>query len=126
MFIVENEDRVRGLAGPKPEQLAPGPGAPPHSDEAAARLAGSRLHAHLFRGTGRRRISCLDAGSNRSLSDWDGGDFGIGRRQHGRHVRWARDHVSVSRLPYHDGCLGRRASLGNLLHSDRCRPSPLR
>jgi hypothetical protein len=48
-----------------------------------------------------------------------------GRHRHGRHVRWARDHVSVSRLPYHDDRLGRRASLGNLLHGDRCRPSPL-
>jgi hypothetical protein len=48
LFIVKNEDRVRGLAGPESEQLAPGLGAPPHSDEAAARLDGSRVHTHLF------------------------------------------------------------------------------
>jgi hypothetical protein len=101
--------------GPESEQLVPGLGAPPYSDEAAARLDGSCVHAHLFRGTGRRRISHPDAGSNRSLSDWDGGDFGSGRRRHGRHDRRARDHAGVSRLPYHDGRLGRRASLGNLL-----------
>jgi hypothetical protein len=96
------------------------------SDEAAARWDGSRLPAHLFRGTGRRRISRLDVGSNRSLSNRDGGDFDSGRRRHGRHDRWARDHVGVSRLPYHNGHLGRGASLGNLLHGDRRRPSPLR
>jgi hypothetical protein len=62
--------------GPEPEQLAPAPGALPHSDEAAARRDGSRLHAPLFRGTKRRRISRLDVGSNRSLSDWSGGNFG--------------------------------------------------
>jgi hypothetical protein len=124
-FIVEDEGGVRGLTGPEPEQLAPALGALPHSDEAAAQRDGSRLHAPLPRGTKRRRISRLDVGSNRSLSDWDGGDFDSGRRRHGRHVRWARDHVSVSRLPYHDGRLGRRASLGNLLHGDRCCPSPL-
>jgi hypothetical protein len=112
--------------GPEPEQLAPAPGALPHSDEAAARQDGSRLHAPLFRGTKCRRISRLDVGSNRSLSDWSGGNFGSGRRRHGRHDRWARDRASVSRLPYHNGRLGRRASLGNLLHGDRCRPSPLR
>jgi hypothetical protein len=112
--------------GPKPEQLAPGPGAPPSSDEAAARLDGSRLHAYPFRGVGRRRISRLDAGNDRSFPDWDSGDFGSGRCQHGRHDRWARNHASVSRRPYHDGRLGRRASLGNLLPSDRCRLSPLR
>jgi hypothetical protein len=104
----------------------PALGALPHSDEATARWDGSRLHTPLFRGTKRRRISRLNVGSNRSLSDWDDGDFGSGRRRHGRHVRWARDHVSVSRLPNHNGRLGRRASLGNLLHGDRCRPSPLR
>jgi hypothetical protein len=43
-FIVENEDGIRGLTGPKPEQLAPALGALPHSDEAAARQDGSRLH----------------------------------------------------------------------------------
>jgi hypothetical protein len=112
--------------GPEPEQLAPALGALPHSDEDAARRDGSRLHAPLFRGTKRRRISRLNVGSNRSLSDWDGGDFSSGRRRHGRHVRWARDHVSVSRLPYHNGRLGRRASLGNPLHGNRCRLSPLR
>jgi hypothetical protein len=125
LFIVENEDRVRGLAGPESEQLAPSLGALSHSDEAAARLDGSRVHAHLFRGTGRRRISHPDAGSNRSLSDWDGGDFSGDRRQHGRHDRRARDHVGASRLPYHDGRIGRRARLGNLLPRDRRRPSPL-
>jgi hypothetical protein len=112
--------------GPEPEQLAPDLGAPPHSDEAAARRDGSRLPACLFQGTGRRRISRLGVGSNRSLPDRDGGDFGSGRRRHGRHNRWARNHVGVSRLPYHNGRLGRGASLGNLLHGDRCRPSPLR
>jgi hypothetical protein len=125
-FIIENEDGVRGLTGPEPEQLALALGTLPHSDEAAARWDGSRLHAPLFRGTKHRRISRLDVGSNRSLSDWDGDDFGSGRRRHGRHVWRARDHVSVSRLLYHNGHLGRRASLGNLLHGDRCRPSPLR
>ena len=48
LLIIENEDGVRGLAGPESEQRAPGLGAPPHSDEAATRLDGSRVHAHLF------------------------------------------------------------------------------
>jgi hypothetical protein len=112
--------------GPEPEQLVPALGALPHSDEAAARRDGLRLHAPLFRGTKRRRISRLNVGSNRSLSDGGGDDFSSGRRRRGRHVRWARDHVSISRLPYHNGRPGRRASLGNLLHGDRCRLSPLR
>jgi hypothetical protein len=124
-FIVENEDGIRGLTGPEPEQLAPALGAPPHSNKAAARRGGSRLHATLFRGTERRRISRLNVGSNRSLSDWDGDDFSSGRRRHGRHIRWARGHVCVSRLPYHNGRLSRRASLGNPLHGDWCRLSPL-
>jgi hypothetical protein len=125
-FIVKNEDRVRGLMGPEPEQLAPAPGALPHSDEAAARRDGSCFHAPLFRGTKHRRISSLDVGSNRSLFGWSGDNFGSGRCRHGRHDRWAQDHASGSCLPYHNGRLGRRASLGNLLHGDRCRPSPLR
>jgi hypothetical protein len=103
-----------------------GLGAPPHSDEAAARLDGLRVHARLFRDTGCRRVSHPDAGSNRPLSDGDGGDFGGGRRQHGRHDKRAWDHVSASRLPYHDGRLGRRARLGSLLPRGRRRPSPLR
>ena len=126
LFIVEDEGGVRGLTGPELEQLAPALGALPHSDEAAARQDGLPLHAPLFRGTERRRLSRLNVGGNRSLPDWDDGDFSSDRRRHRRHVRWARDHVSVSRLPYHDGRLDRRASLGNLLHGDRCRPSPLR
>jgi hypothetical protein len=116
---------IRGLTGPEPEQLAPALGAPPHSDEAAARRDGSRLHAPLFRGTEHRRISRLNVGSDRSLSDRDDDDFSSGRRRHGRHVRWARGHVRVSRLPYHNGRLSRRASLGNPLHGDWCRLSPL-
>jgi hypothetical protein len=124
-FIVENEDGIRGLTGPEPEQLAPALGAPPHSDEAAARRDGSCPHAPLFRGTERRRISRLNVGSDRSLPDWDGDDISSGRRRHGRHVRWARGHVRVSRLPYHNGHLSRRASLGNPLHGDWCRLSPL-
>jgi hypothetical protein len=111
--------------GPEPEQLAPALGAQPHSDEAAARRDGSRLHAPLFRGTERRRISRLNVGSDQSLSDGDGDDFSSGRRRHGRHVRWARGHVRVSCLPYHNGRLSRRASLGNPLHGDWCRLSPL-
>jgi hypothetical protein len=126
LFIVENEDGVRGLMGPEPEQLAPNLGAPPYSDEAAAWRDGSRLPACLFRGTRRRRISRLGVGSNRTLLDWNGGDFGSGRRRHGWHDRWARGHVGISRLPYDNGHLGRGASLGNLLHGDRRRPSPLR
>jgi hypothetical protein len=73
-----------------------------------------------------RRVSHPDAGSNRPLSDGDGGDFGGGRRQHGQHDKRARDHVGASRLPYHDGRLGRRARLGSLLPRGRRRPSPLR
>jgi hypothetical protein len=96
----------------------------PHSDEAAAWRDGSRLHAPLFRGTERRRISRLNVGSDRSLSDGDGDDFSSGRRRHGQHVRWARGHVRVSCLPYHNGRLSRRASLGNPLHGDGCRLSP--
>jgi hypothetical protein len=84
-----------------------------------------RRTAPLFRGTERRRISRLNVGSDRSLSDWDDDDFSSGRRRHGRHVRWARGHVRVSRLPYHNGRLSRRASLGNPLHGDLCRLSPL-
>jgi hypothetical protein len=41
-----------------------------------------------------------------------------------RHVRWARGHVRASRLPQHDGRLGRRAGLGNPLHGDWRRLSP--
>jgi hypothetical protein len=124
-FIVENEDGIRGLTGPEPEQLAPALGAPPHSDEAAARRDESRLHAPLFRGTERRCLSRLNVGSDWSLPDWDDGDFSSDRRRHGRHVRWARGHVRVSRLPYHNGRLSRRAGLGNPLHGDWCRLSPL-
>jgi hypothetical protein len=86
-FIVKNENGVRGLMGPEPEQLAPALGALPHSDEAAVRWDGSRLHAPLFQGTKRRRISRLDVGSNWSLSDWSGGNLGSSRRRHGRHDR---------------------------------------
>jgi hypothetical protein len=53
-------------------------------------------------------------------------NFGIDRRRHGRHDRWAQDHVGVSRLSYHNGRLGRGAGLGNLLYGDRRRLSPLR
>jgi hypothetical protein len=124
-FIVGNKDGIRGLTGPEPEQQAPALGAPPHSDEATARRDGSRLHAPLFRGTERRRLSRLNVGSDRSLPDWDGGDFSSDRCRHHRHVRWAWGHVRVSRLPYHNGRLSRRASLGNPLHGDWCRLSPL-
>jgi hypothetical protein len=48
LLIVENEDGVRGLAGPESEQRTPGLGAPPHSDKDVTRLDGSRVHAHLF------------------------------------------------------------------------------
>jgi hypothetical protein len=119
LFIVENEDGIRGLTGPEPEQLAPALGAPPHSDEAAARRDESRLYAPLFRGTD------WDGGSDRSLPDWDGGDFSSDRRRHRRHAWWARGHIRVSCLPYHNGRLNRRASLGNPLHGDWCRLSPL-
>jgi hypothetical protein len=126
LFIVENEDRIRGLAGPESEQLTPGLGAPPHSDEAAPRLDGSRIRARLFRDTGRRHVSHPGAGNNRSLSDRDGGDFGSGGRRRGQHDRRARGHVGASRLPNHDGRLGRRASLGSPLPGGRRRPNPLR
>jgi hypothetical protein len=79
----------------------------------------------LFRGTERRRLSRLNVGGDRSPPNWDGGDFSSGRRRHGRHVRWARGHVRVSRLPNHNGRLSRRASLGNPLHGDWCRLGPL-
>jgi hypothetical protein len=88
----------------------------------AGRIASPRP---LFRGTERRCLSRLNVGSDRSLPDWDGGDFSSDRCRHHRHVRWARGHVRVSRLPYHNGCLSRRASLGNPLHGDWCRLSPL-
>jgi hypothetical protein len=117
--------------GPRPRgsgigATGTGLGAPPHSDKAAARLSGSRVHAHLFRDTGCRHISHPDTGSSRSFSGRDVGDFGGGRRQHGRHNSRARDHVGASRLPNRDGHLGRRARLGNLLPRDGRRPSPLR
>jgi hypothetical protein len=79
----------------------------------------------LFRGTERRRLRRLDVGSGRSLPDWDGGDFSSDRCRHRRHVRWARGHVRVSRHPHHDGHPSRSASLGNPLHGDWCRLSPL-
>jgi hypothetical protein len=89
----------------------------------AGRIASPR--PPLFRGTERRRLSRLDVGSNRSLPDRDGGDFSSDRCRHRRHVRWARGHVRVSRLPYHNDRLSRRASLGNSLHGGWCRLSPL-
>jgi hypothetical protein len=79
----------------------------------------------LFRGTERRCLSRLDVSSDRSLPDWDGGDFGSDRCRHRRHVRWAQGHIRVSRHPHHDGRPSRSASLGNPLHGDWCRLSPL-
>jgi hypothetical protein len=114
---------------PKPHGSGTGAtGAAPRSSTAqgqgcrsAGRIAFPRP---LLRGTERRRLGHLNIGSNRSLPDWDGSGFSSSRRQHRRHVRWARGHVHANRLLQHDGRLGRRASLGNSLDGDWCRLSP--
>jgi hypothetical protein len=106
LLIIENEDRIRGLAGPESEQRAPGLGAPPRSNEAVTRLGELRVHAHLFWDLGRRRISHPDAGGNWTPFDRDGGNLGGGRRRHDRHNRRTQGRVSVSRLLNHDRRLG--------------------
>jgi hypothetical protein len=114
---------------PKPHGSGTGAtGAAPRSSAAqgqgfrsAGRTASPRP---LLRGTERRRLSHLSVGSNRSLPNWDGSGFSSSRRQHRRHVWWARGHVRASRLLQHDGRIDRRASLGNSLHGDWCRLSP--
>jgi hypothetical protein len=60
------------------------------------------------------------------LSDWDGANYGSGRRRHGRHGRRARDRVGAGRLPDHDGRLGRGAHFGDLLPRNMRRLSPVR
>jgi hypothetical protein len=104
--IIENEDGVRGLAGPESEQRAPSLGAPPHSDEAVARL--DRLHdrAHLFWGLGHRRISHPGAGGGWTPFDKDGGNLDGGRCRHDRHDRRTQSLVGVSRLLNHNRRLG--------------------
>jgi hypothetical protein len=123
-LIVKNEEGIRSLTGPEPEQLAPPLGAPLRRDKAAARRDGPRFHAPLLRGTKRRRLGHLSVGGDRSLPDRDGSGFSSSWRQRRRHVWWARGHVRASRLPQRDGHLDRRANLGNLLHDDWCRLSP--
>jgi hypothetical protein len=107
-----------GAAGASPRSSA----AQRRGCRPAGRIASPRP---LFRGTERRRLSRLNVGGGRSPPNWDGGDFSSGRRRHGRHVRWARGHVRVNRLPNHNVRLSRRASLGNPLHGDWCRLGPL-
>jgi hypothetical protein len=112
--------------GPESEQLAPGLGAPPHNDKAAARLGTLRVRTHLSRGFGRRRRGRPNVGGDRALSDRNGASCGSGRRRHGQHGWRARDRIGAGRLPGHDGHLGRGAHLGDLLPRNMRRLSPVR
>jgi hypothetical protein len=114
---------------PKPHGFRTGAtGVAPRSSAAQGQgccSAGRITFPHpLLRGTERRRLGHLSVGSNRSLPDWDDSGFSSNRCHHRRHVRWARGHARASRLPQHDGRLGRGAGLGNSLRGDWCRLGP--